>query len=75
MGDMNEIRKRLIQLRAERGETLAEVADVLHVTPTAVCNWEHRRCQYPVLVIKNLCKHYGVSADWVLGLTDERGKA
>jgi len=69
---MDIVAKRLVQLRAERGETQTAVAKVLHITNPAVCCWENGRRHYPLWAVIELCKHYGVSADWVLGLSEER---
>lgn len=62
--------KRLKELRLERGMLLKDVAAYLGVTLRAVCNYEAGTREPSVALIIKYCKLFNVSADYLLGLTD-----
>ena len=64
--------KRLMMLRAESGESQADIARETGVSMPAVNRWENGNRTPRSDSIVALCKHYNVSADWLLGLSDER---
>lgn len=68
----DSIKKRLMMLRAEAGESQAYISEVCGVCHASVCRWENGNREIPTHAVIDLCKHYGVSADWVLGLSDKR---
>ncbi len=65
---MNRIR----QLRIKNKMTQQEVGEVLGVGNTAVSMYENERRRLDDDLIRNLCKLFGCSADYLLGLTDYR---
>ncbi|MEA4994660.1 hypothetical protein SDC9_119327 [bioreactor metagenome] len=69
----NEILKyeRIRSLRIDRGLTQREVAEVLHVKQNTYCQYEIGVLNYPLDVAVRLAKYYGVSVDYLVGLTDE----
>lgn len=62
--------KKLKELRQEKGVSQKEVASAIGVTLSAYSNYEQgiREPSYEILV--NICKYYGVSSDYLLGLED-----
>lgn len=60
--------QRLKYIRNMNGDTQKALAEYLHVTPAAVCNWEKRNMDIPVWAIKMICERYKVSADYLLGI-------
>lgn len=52
-----------------------EVAKRFHVTPGAVCLWEKGHTEPSVPVLADLARLYGVSVDWLVGLSDQRRAA
>ena len=65
--------QRLFSLRKQKiGVTQADIADLLEVTPTQISDMEKGRRTTGIDSIVLLCRHYNVSADYLLGLTDKR---
>ncbi len=64
--------KRFNQLRKEKGYTQAHLSQILHVSRSCLCTWEHGvRMPYISIFFKITCL-FGVSADYMLGLTNMR---
>ena len=61
---------RLRKLRTDKGLTQMQIADILNTTQQQYSKYEHEIQEIPVRHIVTLCRFYGVSADWLLGLTD-----
>lgn len=60
---------RLKELRAQRGYTLEELASLVGISKTQVGRWE--RGQIPGAdMVEKLAKTFSVSADYLLGLTE-----
>ena len=64
--------ERLKQLRKENNLTLKSLSNELNVTERMVQYYEANRSEPSVSVIKSACKHFNVSSDYLLGLSDER---
>ena len=62
---------RLRGLRKLRGETQQELAALLGVKPNQIGEMENGRKASTFSRLAQLCEHYNVSADYLLGLTDE----
>lgn len=62
--------ERLKELRIERGLKLKEVAEYMNVTIRAISRYEDGTREPSVEMIVKFCKLYNVSADYLLGLTD-----
>ena len=62
---------RLRQARKNSGESQVQAADVLGGSATLISDMEkgRRTTTFDKLVL--LCEHYNISADYLLGLTDE----
>lgn len=63
--------KILKNLREDREVTQSEIAEILGVKQSAVSKYEREEREYKVEDIIKLCRFYKVSADYVLGLTNE----
>lgn len=57
---------RIAQLRRERGIKQAELADLLHISASAVGMYEQGRRLPSVNIIICLCQIFGVTADFLL---------
>lgn len=69
---------RLFELREEKNLSQKAVADLLGVTRTQVSDIENGKSGTNLDRFYQLCKFYQVSADYLLGITDDpawRGKA
>ena len=64
--------ERLRLLRKEKNERQADIAQLLGVSKSQITEMEraHKGTSLERLVI--LCEHYNVSADYLLGLTEEK---
>ena len=62
--------KRMRDLREDHDMTQQEVADVLGTSQTMYARYERGANELPIHHLITLCKLYGVSADYILGLPD-----
>lgn len=65
------IGERLQEIRKDHGDTQQTLADKLHVTLFAVRCWEQDKSDPNHNILVTICKLYGVSADYLLGISDE----
>ena len=65
------IGERLKEIRKDRGDTQAAMARKLHVALSTVKSWEGERSSPDHATLVEICRMYDVSADFLLGLTDE----
>ncbi|MBQ8374282.1 MAG: helix-turn-helix transcriptional regulator [Clostridia bacterium] len=65
-----EIRHRIKELRKEKGLTQKKLGELLNKSETGVASWEQGLSEPCVNDIRALCSIFGVSADYLLGLTD-----
>lgn len=63
--------QRILEQRKKSGETQKALAEVLGVGDTQVLEIEHGRATTSAERIALICEHYKVSADYLLGLTDD----
>lgn len=63
--------QRLIELRKLYHETQSDLGTVLGVKQTAICEMERGRKTTTAEKIAMICQHYHVSADYLLGLSDD----
>ena len=61
---------RLTQLRQDRDISQKEIAKILNCQQSAISKYELRRADYKISDIIKLCNYYNVSADYILGLSD-----
>ena len=67
---MEKFFERLKELRIERGITQAQLAQETGLTISAISKWEQGSRVPSAQVIITLAKYYGVSSDYLLGITD-----
>lgn len=66
----NKSAERLHQLRTAKGEYMKELAHYLHVSVGTISNYENGVHSPDLDTLQQLARYYGVSADYLLGLTD-----
>ena len=64
--------KNIRDLREDHDKTQKEIADVLGTSQTMYARYERGANELPIRHLITLCKYYGVSADFVLGITDKK---
>ena len=64
------IGERLSDLRKDQGLTQKELADILHLTKDNISAYEREHNEAPDNVKIAIAKHFNVSVDFLLGLTD-----
>lgn len=67
-----DYRQRMRELREDRDFTQQEVAEVLGTSQTMYARYERGANELPIRHLLTLCRYYGVSSDYFLGLTDSK---
>jgi len=62
--------KRIRELREDNDRTQKEIAGYLGTTQQVYSRYENGENEMPLRHIIALCRYYGVSADYILGLSD-----
>ena len=62
--------KILRDLREDHDKTQQEVADILGTSQTMYARYERGANELPLHHLITLCRYYRVSADYILGLTE-----
>ena len=62
---------RIRDLREDNDLTQEQVAKMLNKWTTTYRRWETGKREIPTHIIKELCEYYNVSADYILGFTNE----
>lgn len=63
--------ERLKGIRKDRKETQADTAQIIGIDQRQYSRYENGKNELPIRYLIELCKHWDVSADYILGLTDE----
>ena len=63
---------RIRDMREDRDLTQKQLADYLHIRQNTYSQYETGQRQLPLDVLIALVRYYKTSADYLLGLTDER---
>lgn len=69
---MTNCTKRIRDLREDMDLTQSEIAKVLRTTQSHYSQYELGKREIPLHHIITLCKLYDVSADYILGFTNEK---
>ncbi len=69
---MNTYIKRIRDLREDADLTQSQIAEYLGTSQTMYARYERGANEIPVRHIIKLCEYYGVSADYILGITDKK---
>ena len=64
--------ERLYTLRKEQNLTMERFGIAMEVTKQAVCRWENGERQPSLEMLARIAEFYGVSADYLFGLSDKR---
>lgn len=67
---MEIISVRIKEIRTERNLTQKEFGDILSVSQDTVSLWEKGKSVPTTEFVISICKKFGLSADYVLGLED-----
>ena len=67
---MDKFAERLKELRAEKGITQDRLAQETGLSQAALANWENGKRSPSAAVIITLAKYFGVTTDYLLGVTD-----
>lgn len=62
---------RIRDMRVDRGLTQDEIAKILHVSQNTYSQYEIGTSRFPLDAVVKLAEYYGVSVDYLVGLTDE----
>ena len=63
--------RRMRDLREDADKTQQQIADVLGTSQTMYARYERGANEMPIRHLIALCRYYEVSADYLLGLTDD----
>jgi len=69
---MQKYVKRMRDLREDNDKTQQEIADILGTSQTMYARYERGANELPIRHLLALCRFYGVSADYILGLCEEK---
>ncbi|MBO4893755.1 MAG: helix-turn-helix transcriptional regulator [Clostridia bacterium] len=64
--------KRIRELREDSDKTQKELARVLHCSQQVYSNYELGQRDIPTDILIRLSKYYGVSTDYILGLSSKK---
>ena len=63
--------KRLRDLREDNDKTQQEIADILGTSQTMYARYERGANELPIRHLVTLCRYYGVSSDFILGIENK----
>lgn len=69
--------KRLYELRIQQNKTMDDVVKEFNerfgtnIARSNISRWENGKSEPSLAMAKRLCAYYGITADYLLGLTDE----
>lgn len=66
--------KRMRDLREDHDKTQSEIAEILGTSQTMYARYERNANELPLRHLMTLCRYYAVSADYLLGLSDDPKK-
>ena len=66
-----EFGKRLLKLRKEHHETQTDLAELLETKKSHISEMENGKATVSLEKFARLCEHYKVSANYLLGLSDD----
>ena len=74
MSNNNIIGERIKELREQAGENQEELGEMIFSSQSAISLYENGRIKPNVDTIAAIAKHYNVSANYLLGLTDKKAR-
>jgi transcriptional regulator with XRE-family HTH domain len=66
-----KVHERIRELREDRDLSQTQIACLLKTSQTVYSRYELNKRNLPIDFLYELCKFYNVSADYILGFTDE----
>ena len=66
--------RRVRELREDQGLTQTQIAKMLGMSQTGYSKYETGENDIPTAILIKLAQFYGVSTDYLLGVTDKREK-
>lgn len=72
--DRSSFGGRIYTLREERNLSCRQMSELIFIDKSVIGAWENGKCTPSYEAIVSICKNMKVSADWLLGLTDERNR-
>ncbi len=69
---MKEYWEIIRELREDSDKKQSEIAAVLHTTQQVYSRYENGINEMPVRHLQTLCRYYNISADYILGLREEK---
>ena len=69
---MKKFQKRLNRLLIENDITLQKLADATNTTKVSISRYKNGHRIPDIKILRKLAKYFGVSADWLIGLSDVR---
>lgn len=70
MFQKNQFGERLLSIRQAHGENQEELGKLIGVSRTQISEMENGKKTTTVEKLSIICRHYNVSSDYLLGLTD-----
>lgn len=67
---METYQKRIRDLREDADKTQTQIAQMLGTSQTMYARYERGANELPIRHLIALCRYYGVSSDYILGLKD-----
>lgn len=67
--------QRIRNLREDSDKTQQEIADILGTSQTMYARYERGANELPIHHLITLCQYYHVSADYLLGLSNEKSSS
>lgn len=69
---MNKHQERIKELRKELGKSQEKLSEVLKTSQSNYSKYEKGKIEMSLEQVKIMCEYYNISADYLLGLTDEK---
>ena len=67
-----DVIKNLRKIRTDKGFSQMDIAEVLNTTQQQYSKYENGQNEIPVRHVITLCRFYGISSDWLLGLKEKQ---
>ena len=68
---MDDFTKRFNKVLSDSGLTGAQISDMLNIHPPTLIKYKTGKSLMSMQTLYNFCKTFDVSADWLLGLSDD----
>lgn len=69
---MDIVLQRILILLGDKHGSVKELADYLDIAGNSITNWKNGHSKSYMKYLPQIAEYYGVSLDWLSGLTDEK---